>query len=818
MRIVSFLIPAIITIALIIGLDNKWGSVPPLGRFLSPQQGFWQNAEAKDHNFSADLRLKGVQGKAAAYLDERLVPHVMADSEEDGYFVQGYLHAKFRLWQMEFQTRAAAGRISEVLGNNPQYIRFDREQRRAGMVYGAEAALREMEANPVSKAVLDAYTAGVNAYINSLSKSNLPIEYKLLDYKPEPWSNLKVALFIKLMSADLAGRGYHRDIEFSNAKAIFGESQINLLYPQVSDSARPIVPAGTPFDTPSVKPRKPASADSLYFQRDTSLPSKPAQQFSRLNGSNNWAVAGSKTASGSAILANDPHLGLSFPSIWYEMQLKTPLVDAYGVSFPGIPGVVIGFNDSIAFGFTNAGRDVGEYYNVRFRDASRTEYWFDSAWKPVEQRVEQIAVRGAGVVLDTVAYTVFGPVLYDQTFSAEGVPVATDRGLAYRWAAHDPSNEVLTWIYLDRAKNYSDYYEAIQHFTCPGQNMLFASKKGTIALWQQGRFPALWKGQGLYVMPGEDSSYMWQGFIPPAENPHVVNPESGFIQSANQRPVDSTYPYFIPGDYAEARGISAYTQLQQMNHITVSDMMRLQCDNQDFFARMAVPMLLRYVSREALNVSENRLVEAVGQWNFVNDAESEAPSIFRAWLTELDSAIWEDEFTRIKQRREYPTAQTMIEWLLRDSAMQYVDDVGTPEKESLQFQVTAALRRAAADLQAGDNDSLEWWRRKNTSIYHLLRTAVTPFARTGIKTGGGTRSLNAMSGTHGPSWRMVVHLTPQTEAYGVYPGGQSGNPGSRYYDNFVGAWAASKYYRLWVMQPEEKADKRVKWVLNFEPA
>jgi penicillin G amidase len=151
---------------------------------------------------------------------------------------------------------------------------------------------------------------------------------------------------------------------------------------------------------------------------------------------------------------------------------------------------------------------------------------------------------------------------------------------------------------------------------------------------------------------------------------------------------------------------------------------------------------------------------------------------------------------------------------LRDSAFHYVDDITTPNVESLEQQVTLALRRAAVELQ-GEDKSMEWWKQKNTSIYHLLRTAVLPFARTGIPTGGSKKSLNAMSATHGPSWRMVVHLTPQTEAYGVYPGGQSGNPGSRFYDSFVDTWAASKYYRIWVMQQSEAADKRAKWKISF---
>lgn len=815
MRILPFLISTIITIALIIGGNNKWGSIPPLGRFLSPQQGFWQNAEARDHDFSGLVFSQSISSTTNVHFDSRLVPHVFAESDADAYFVQGYLHAKFRLWQMEFQTRAAAGRIAEVLGNDPRYIRFDREQRRMGMVYGAENALQEMEANPVSKPVINAYTAGVNAYIASLTESTLPIEYKLLNYRPEQWSNLKIALFIKVMSSDLAGRGYSRDIEFSSIKSVFGEKEIDLLYPQLSDSAHPIVPRGTRFDTAGQKVRPPAKADSLYFQRDTALTPRVARSYSRLNGSNNWAVDSSRSASGYPILCNDPHLGLTFPSIWYEMQLNTPEMNAYGVTFPGIPGVVIGFNDSIAFGFTNAGRDVGEYYSIRYKDESRSAYWFNGQWEPTKLRIERIAVKGAAAILDTVAYTAFGPVLYDQKFTADEVPVSSQNGLAFRWAAHDPSNEVLTWIYLDRAKNYRDYRNAIRTFSCPGQNMLFAAKSGGIALWQQGRFPALWEGQGLYVMPGEDSSYLWQGYIPANENPHVINPASGYIQSANQRAVDASYPYFIPGDYYTPRSVSIDTQLAALTKATVRDMMVLQNDNKDYFAAMAVPLLLRNTAPSGLNVMERRVLTAVSQWNFEAAAESETPTIFRAWWSELDTLVWADEFAKIEWDKSFPDDQTLLEHLLKDSAFKYLDDINTPERETLEGQVTAALRRAVNRLQSAGAD-LEWWKAKNTSIYHLLRTAVTPFAITGLKTGGWKTALNAQSATHGPSWRMIVHLAPETEAYGVYPGGQSGNPGSRFYDSFVDAWATARYYRLWIMKKEEAKNPRVKWTLTFQ--
>ena len=268
MRIVPFIITTVITIALVFALNKKWGPVPPVGKFLSPQQGFWQNAESEDQDLSENLSFKNLKGKVSVYLDDRLIPHVFAENNEDAYFVQGYLHAKYRLWQMETETFFAAGRLSEHFGNDPQIINVDREQRRSGMVYGAENALKAFESDPLSKKICDAYTAGVNAYINSLTASTLPIEYKLLDYKPEPWSNLKIALFLKQMSKTLSG--YDEDLQNTLSKPRLSFDDLMQLEKQIPDSLVPIIPKGTVFNTPGITPVKPANADSLYFgKKDT---------------------------------------------------------------------------------------------------------------------------------------------------------------------------------------------------------------------------------------------------------------------------------------------------------------------------------------------------------------------------------------------------------------------------------------------------------------------------------------------------------------------------------------------------------------------
>jgi Protein related to penicillin acylase len=804
MRIVSFIISTIVTILLIIAFNFKWGAIPPVGKFLSPQQGFWQNAEPTDARLDQQIVIRGLKGTSKVYLDDRLVPHIFAQNDEDAYYIQGYLHAKYRLWQMEFQTFAAAGRISEILGNDPRFLRFDREQRRLGMVYGAENSVKAMEADTATRRYFDAYTSGVNEYINTLSESQLPIEYKLLDYHPESWSNLKIGLFLKLMSKDLAG--YERDLEFTNEKSEFGLEKMMALYPELSDSSLPIIPKGTVFDTPGIKPIKPPNADSIYFGKDTSVHAIEVNKPNPDNGSNNWAVSGKRTKSGAPILCNDPHLTLSLPSIWYEMQISTPTMNVYGATFPGSPNVIIGFNDSLAFGFTNSERDVKDYYSIRFKDQSKKEYWFNNQWTSSQMRVEHIKIRGAEDFNDTVAYTVFGPVMYDQSFVYDSTH---NNALAVRWSAHDPSNEGACWIKLNHAKNYNDYLDAIKDFTCPGQNMLVATKSGDIALWQQAKFPARWQGQGLYIMPGEDSSYMWQGYIPQKENPHIINPESGYIFSANQRPVDSTYPYFIPGNYIVPRGITLGKKLSMMQQVTPDDMKMLQNDYYSSTASTLLPLLIKYLDTTSLNAQEKKYLGELRSWDYYASAASRATTIYQAWFDSLKHILFDKEFAALRKPIVMPEEQTVVELLARDSSFRKIDEPTVGNSTTIQ-QITNAFHEATVGLQAEENkDGLIWWKHREPSIYHLLRASVKPFARIGLHDGGWYNTINALTETHGPSWRMIVHLTNPTEAYGVYPGGQSGNPGSKFYDNFIDTWASGKYYTLWIMKEEEGSDKRV---------
>ncbi len=818
MRIIPFLISTIATTGLVFVLNTPLpvgnSKTPRLGYFLSPQQGFWQNAEASNTSFSGDVKLEGLKGKVDVFMDERLVPHIYAQTDLDAYYVQGFIHAKFRLWQMEFQTYVAAGRLSEIAG--PERLNIDLFFRRLGMVYGAEQTMQRMEKDREMQATVDAYTEGVNAYIKSLKPEQIPLEYKLMDYKPEQWTPLKTYLFLMYMSYDLTGSGAKQDLKMSNAKNFLGYDAFDQLFPNVQDSLDPIIPKGTVYTKPSIIPVAPKDIDSPYLNK-TSISNSVEGPITpnRNNGSNNWAVSGSKTASGRPILCNDPHLGLNLPSLWYEIQINTPTHNTYGASFPGSPAVIIGFNDSIAWGVTNAGRDVLDYYEVQFKDTSMQEYWFNGEWRKAQLRLETIKVKGKPDINEYIAMTEMGPVMYDRHYKSDS---SHPQYLAVKWTANQAGSGLKTFYKLNRAKNISDYQSAIADWSCPGQNFAFASKSGHIAIKQQGSFVARWKRQGDFIMPGIDSTYQWQGIIPESENPMVIDPQRGWVSSANQKSTDSTYPYYlgISHNFPVYRGVIINKRLSVMNGITPMDMQFLQNENYDVFAEMARPVLLKNIDDSKLTTSEKKYVDILREWNFRNEVTAQGATVFNAIWDSLEQVVWKDDFQKAKSPMPWPDGSTLLDNLLKNNQYRFADNINTTNKiETVEDDVMEAVKKAAVYLEELEKDKkLDWGIIKDTRVSHLLQ--LPALSRLHLPIGGGKNCVNATTTAHGPSWRMIVHMTDETDAYGVYPGGQSGNPGSKFYDNFIDSWVAGKYFKLLFLSKENATkNEKIKWHMTF---
>ncbi len=807
----SIFISLLMTVLLIFVFNIKWGKIPPLGKIFSPQVGFWQNAEKVSKDFSEDLSIAGVKQPVKVWLDKEMVPHIFAKNDADAYYVQGYLTARDRLWQMEMQIRATGGYVSEVLGK--QSLEYDRRQRRKGMVSAAKKTLAAMESDSTTREMVEAYTQGINAYIQTLDYKDYPLEYKLLNYQPERWTPLKTALLIKYLGDYLTGNT--SDLKNTNALKHFSLSDFNELFPVFPDSLYPIIPKGTAYYNPTATLKK-APVDSLWIPQKGIRFSPPMPD--KDNGSNNWAVQAKRTASGSAILANDPHLTLNMPSLWYEVQIHSPNMNVYGASLPGAPGVVIGFNNRISWGVTNAMRDVKDFYAIKFKDSiRRRKYWYKGEWKNTKLKVEKIKIRHHKPFYDTVAYTVFGPVMYDPTFPNES---EGSLSLAVHWAANDTTNELKAINLINHANNYNDFKAGLKYFENPGQNFAFADVTGNVGVWEQGKFPVRWKNQGKFILPGFDDTYRWKKTIPFKENPHIFDPEQGYVFSANQNPTDSTYPYPYFGHFIYYRAQHIDQFLKSHDQVTIKDMMRLQTDYYSAFAAEALPFMLSNIMTNQFQGEAGRYMDSLKHWQYEMNPKSMSATIFHLWWKNFKKAIWYSplHFADSLPLPE-PTAKTTIEWLKRNPNMKYLDNKETGERETLQSVLHDSFTQTTDSLAALSSDSLrEWGVFQGTNVMHL--TGISAFSHKHLFRGGGRFTVNANKNSKdgksiGPSWRMVVQMSTPIKAYGIYPGGQSGNPGSRYYDNFIEKWNEGEYFRLNFYSTEDSTDKSIKYRINF---
>ncbi|MEX1135318.1 MAG: penicillin acylase family protein [Balneolales bacterium] len=807
MKLAKAAVSLFFTLGLIFFLDQRMGTVPPVGKFLDPFSGFWQNAETANAAGEEDLPIPGLKEPVSVAFDDRGVPHIFAQNDHDLYLAQGYITARDRLWQMEFQTHAAAGRVSEIVGGAG--IEFDRFHRRLGMVHGAQNVVKGMQDTRTWESV-EAYSEGVNAYIGSLNSSELPIEYKILDYKPEPWTPLKVGLMVMNLANTLTSNS--SDLEMTNTLNELGAELTEKLFPKYAPYFNPAIPESTEWDFEPKQVRKPDTGfvpnimeNGLHIEHNPGI------------GSNNWAVDGSKTESGNPMLANDPHLNLTLPSLWYEVQLYSPTVNVYGVSLPGAPAVIIGFNEDIAWGVTNTGADVLDIYEIEFQDETRERYLHDGVWKPTQMEVEEIKVRGGETVLDTIVYTHHGPITLKE--GEEPFRDLTAPEHAIRWLAHDESNEVLTFLKINRAKNYDEFVDGIKHHHVPAQTYAYADTEGNIALWSNGLFPLRWNGQGDYISDGRDPLYDWQGWIPHEQNPHHKNPERGFVSSANQPQVGPDYPYYLGWMFApNERGVRLDELLGQAEGIDKNFMQQMQNDNLNVHARSILPFMLEKIDTSRLDTHQQEIFTGLREWDYQMDPDSKVATMFHFWWRELYRSTWEKVYGDYKEIVKFPARDHTV-FLMKNEPE---SDIFIHESDgytlTLDDFIIDSFTKVEGDLiqEHGEfSDNWNWGKAQGANIKHLAD--IPGFDSGHLLTGGDDGILNAIRrGDNGPSWRMVVDLGQPVQGYGIYPGGQSGNPGSKQYDQFVDDWVDGELYELLFLSSPEEEHESIKYRLNLK--
>ena len=708
--------------------------------------------------------------------DERLVPHVFAQSEEDIYFLQGYLHAKYRLWQMDITQRQTSGRLSEVLGSS--LLEHDMRMRRMGLLETAKKYVKNWKKTCPDINLFQNYIDGANTYISKLKKADLPLEFKLLNYKPEPWSLEKSALVVMNMNLILCGR--NEDIAATNTLNRLGREKFDLIFPKWNPKESPVIPSEKKWKN-SARITENPSSKAVGFFKDKFIQSSP-----RGIGSNNWAVGKELTRDGSPILCNDPHLSLTLPSIWYELHINSPERNAYGVSIPGVPNIVIGFNDRIAWGETNVGMDVSDLFEVEWVDDEKLRYKADGKIESATMRIEEYMVKGIGIVTDTVKMTKWGPVFFED-----------DRSLALKWLPNFVIENCInqTFHLLNRAQDHEEYYEALRYFKSPAQNFVFASKEN-IALKVQGEIPIKNRGEGQFIWNSTDSSTDWRGSVPHDETPYIKNPDRGFVSSANQYSTDTTYPYKYHGYFEDYRGRTVNEKLSLASDITVEDMMSLQNDVYDKSSEELCRVLFGLIEGRS---PDDKYLDQLRNWDYKYESDKAEPIIFDIWKNKFYSLVW-DEFINLEKEGEeeflFPELWNTIK-LAEEEPSSFVFDLEeTNELETAEDIAAMSFEecKTTCDSLFTAEPKMTWKDYRPVNINHMAR--ISAFSESNVNVGGIGTAINAIKSTHGPSWRMIVQMGSPVKAWAVYPGGQSGNPGSAFYKNMIEKWSKGEYYEV----------------------
>jgi penicillin G amidase len=794
------------------------------------------------------FRLSGITSAVEILRDRWGVPHIYAASSHDLLFAQGFVHAQDRLWQMDFQRRVVRGRLSEIFGS--MALETDRAMRILGMYRVAEAEAAAL--GPEARAEMEAYAAGVNAAIVA---QPLPIEFSLLRYRPELWMPADSLCWSKMMAWGLS---INWETELLRAQIIarLGPE----LASELEQGGRgPIITSAAAFfrPPPAEASRSPI-ADGVGAQipvREPDLPSAPASR-----GSNSWVIAGSRTASGKPLLANDMHLPISSPAIWYENHLALThgeRLDVTGVSFPGIPYVVSGHNGRVAWGFTNGFADVQDLYTERLRrDRGRVQVEWRGEWRDADTRQEIIVVKGGSPVTQEVIVTDHGPVINElarglaSSPGADGLPAEP---LALRWTALDAAPEMIDALRaMNRADDCDAFRDAMRGWVAPVQNVVYADAQGNIGYTFAGRVPIRAQGEGKTPVPGWTGEWEWTGFIPFEELPHQSNPERGFIATANNRIVDDFYPYFISDEYGFGDRAERIVELiERTPKLSAPVIRQMHLDQRS-------PSMVRLAKQLGqLQVSDRELqglVALVSQWDRELRADSPAAAVCEIFGRLMQRVILEARLgrevddgqgrpsllDRAMGRGPTPGIQEssffyhrLWEWLydILERPDSHWFDLGQREKRDDVMRI--ALRRTynylAERFGAPQPDYSNWaWGNLHMVTFGHVAGRVPALAahfnrgpyplggdgNTIFATGGGL-TREASTAVVGPPFRFIADLSDLSRCYGLLAPGNSGRPDSPHYDDQIKAWFKGKYHPM--LYRREDVDRSGRRRLRIEP-
>ena len=784
-----------------IGLKYSWRHL--LRRSVPPQNG--------------RVQMAGLSAPVEIIRDRWGVPHIYAQNERDLFFAQGYVHAQDRLFQMDTHRRVGAGRISEISGTSG--LATDRFARYFGWPRAAEAQATNVSAEVTG--VMEAYCAGVNAFI---LQGKLPVEFNILAYRPEPWRFIDTASWGAVLAWGLSVNWESEMIRSLLLETVGPEKTADLttLY---DDDYQTIIPDGV------VGQRLAAALLQDYHQALLNMPLGTIPAGKGV-GSNNWVVNGQQTASGRPILANDPHLPPIFPAFWYENHLIGGDFNVTGYTMPGVPGVIIGHNEHVAWGVTNAFPDVQDVFIERFHLEDPTKYEVNGRWEQAEIVQEEIKVRGKKPVVETVRYTRHGPVFSDM-LAEEG------QDLSLKWASFSQNDHLRAILDMNRAANWPQFRESLRHWGFPSQNVVYADREDNIGYMMPGLVPQRSKGAGIVPVPGWQDTYEWNGWIPFEELPVSFNPASGMIVTANNRVQGDTYPHFLTSEWLpDYRAKRIKQLLKEYVPLTLADNGRIQADTVSLqaqrFMKLVLPLLEpRQLAHERIEYALH-LLQA---WDCDMCADRIAPSLFFGWLTCLTTAVFEkamgpDLATKLLSRRAldgFPmdpylevAPELVMKWLTSGSP-DWVGDIKSLLLPALQKTVTLL------EIQFGpDPNGWQWGKLHKINLQHPVtripglgrswKPRSIPVSGDGFTVNQSDVKIQFPPGAVGviASCRLLIDVGEWDNSLAVLPGGQSGHPASAHYQDGLADWENGRYHPL--LFTRERIEAAAEGIVFLEPA
>ncbi|WP_245986023.1 penicillin acylase family protein [Azospirillum thermophilum] len=721
----------------------------------------------------------GMEKPVEVLRDARGIPHIFAAGERDAYRALGYVHAQDRLWQMEMTRRAGAGRLAELVGTRlgDWALRLDRSMRTLGLHRAAE----QMEAtlSPEAKAAFTAYAEGVNAYLKT-RREPLPIEFQLLHHEPEPWRVADSLVWAKLMALQLSGNYREEGVR---------ARLLQTLSPQQVEDLFPADPPGSPVTL---------AAAFTGEELTRALALLPELGFD--TASNEWVLDGSRTTTGKPILANDPHLGLEAPILWYLARIVTPGFTVAGATVPGVPLHILGHNGRVAWGFTTTHSDTQDLFIEKIDPADPTRYLVPGGSRPFASRTEAIRIAGAAEERLTVRETRHGPVVSTLLDGAGGAPPDHVMALAFPGLAGDDSSAEALYR-LNHAADAAAVREALRLHVAPQQNVVYADTAGTVGFLAPARVPIRRSGDGRVPVPGWTGEHDWTGFIPFDELPQAVNPPSGQFVNANNAVVGPGYRHHLAADWPDPSRARRIVEMLGTGSHSVEQVAAQQMDAVSLPARELLPALLELASTDGRAGEALALLKG---WDGRMDRNRPEPLIFESWQRELVRVIFADELGEA-----FPSY-----WDLRPAAVLralrppagtggrgWCDDVTTPTRESCKDMVDGALAVALSRIQARQGPDMRSWRwgtEHRAALNHRLLGAI-PLVKDlldlSIETDGGFFTVNRgttrirdsaapFAHVHGAGYRAVYDLADLDNSRFVIATGQSGNPFSRHW----GTW------------------------------